>query len=195
MTWKNYIWDFDGTLFDTYPVMMQALEKALEECSVKFEGDLARYVKMFSIRKFSQEFADGEHFSDVYHQIEHEMQKKPPVYPEIPQILQEIVVNGGRNFVLSHRDDTTFEHLGELEPLFTEVITSEQSFARKPSPEAINYLIDKYALIKSETVMIGDRPLDIEAGKNAGVATLLLDEYDYFGEIADKKIKNWSEWK
>ena len=37
--------------------------------------------------------------------------------------------------------------------------------------------------------MIGDRPLDIEAGINAGVATLLLDEKAYFGDIADKKIK------
>ncbi|MFZ2543113.1 MAG: phosphatase, partial [Lactococcus raffinolactis] len=23
---KNYIWDFDGTLFDTYPVMLDALQ-------------------------------------------------------------------------------------------------------------------------------------------------------------------------
>ncbi|MEG1220471.1 MAG: phosphatase, partial [Lactococcus sp.] len=22
MAWKNYIWDFDGTLFNTYPVML-----------------------------------------------------------------------------------------------------------------------------------------------------------------------------
>lgn len=56
-------------------------------------------------------------------------------------------------------------------------------------------MIHKYKLVPEETVMIGDRPLDIEAGINAGVATLLLDEKAYFGDIADKKIKNWSEWK
>lgn len=42
------------------------------------------------------------------------MQVNPQVYPEIPQILSEIVENGGQNFVLSHRDDATFEYLGEL---------------------------------------------------------------------------------
>lgn len=59
----------------------------------------------------------------------------------------------------------------------------------------MEYLIHKYKLVPEETVMIGDRPLDIEAGINAGVATLLLDEKAYFGDISDKKIKNWSEWK
>ena len=194
MIWKNYIWDFDGTLFDTYPVMLEALKFAMEKSSISFKGDLAHYIKMFSIRKFAQEYAD-EAFLEIYHEIEHELQKNPKIYAEIPQILKNIVENGGQNFVLSHRDGTTFDYLAAYPDLFTEIITSEQRFARKPSPEALNYLLDKYQLHKLETVMIGDRPLDVEAGKNAGIATLLLDEKEYFGDIADIKIKNWSEWK
>lgn len=194
MAWKKYIWDFDGTLFNTYPVMLEALREAMKQSSVEFPGDIEAYIKRFSIRKFAFEFADDD-FLDLYHKIEAEMQVNPQVYPEIPQILSEIVENGGQNFVLSHRDDATFEYLGELKKYFTEVITSQQNFARKPSPEALEYLIHKYKLVPEETVMIGDRPLDIEAGINAGVATLLLDEKAYFGDIADKKIKNWSEWK
>ena len=26
----SYIWDFDGTLFDTYPIMLDSMMKALE---------------------------------------------------------------------------------------------------------------------------------------------------------------------
>ena len=31
MRFKNFIWDFDGTLFDTYPHMVAAMQKALPE--------------------------------------------------------------------------------------------------------------------------------------------------------------------
>ncbi|EKF51119.1 HAD-IA family hydrolase [Lactococcus garvieae] len=194
MEWKNYIWDFDGTLFDTYPVMLVALRETMKQMSVEYPGDLEAYIKRFSIRKFAQEFANQD-FLDLYHKLELELQDNPQVYTEIPDILSKIVKNGGRNFVLSHRDDSTFEYLGELRKYFTEIITSQQNFARKPSPEALEYLLNKYQLNPHETVMIGDRPLDIEAGINAGVATLLLDEKGYFGDIADQNIRKWSEWK
>lgn len=38
MAWKNYIWDFDGTLFNTYPVMLEALREAMKQSSVEFPG-------------------------------------------------------------------------------------------------------------------------------------------------------------
>ncbi|MEY8457951.1 HAD-IA family hydrolase [Lactococcus ileimucosae] len=194
MMWKNYIWDFDGTLFNTYPVMLEALDEAMKQSSVEFPGDLEAYIKRFSIQKFAHEFAHQD-FLDLYHKIEAERQKNPQAYAEIPKILSEIVENGGQNFVLSHRDNSTFEYLGDLKKYFTEVITSKQNFERKPSPEALEYLLNKYKLAPEETVMVGDRPLDVEAGRNAGIATVLLDEKEYFGDIADKKIKNWSEWR
>lgn len=31
MKLKNYIWDFDGTLFDTYPAMVDGASKALKK--------------------------------------------------------------------------------------------------------------------------------------------------------------------
>ncbi|WP_254556512.1 HAD-IA family hydrolase, partial [Salmonella enterica] len=46
---------------------------------------------------------------------------------------------------------------------------------RKPAPESINYLLNKYKLNPKKTVMIGDRPLDIEAGNAAGISTIYFD--------------------
>ncbi|MFC4652201.1 HAD-IA family hydrolase [Lactococcus nasutitermitis] len=193
MKLRNYIWDFDGTLFDTYPVMLQALRQVMKNYSIEYDGDLEDFIKRYSIRKFADDYANVS-FLESYHQVEHELQKMPKFYPEIPAILKNIVVQGGQNFVLSHRDHTTFEYLGNSKKFFTEIITSEENFARKPNPEALNYLIDKYGLERAETIMVGDRPLDIEAGKNAGILTLLLDENNIFGNIADRKIRKWSEF-
>ena len=32
---KDFIWDFDGTLYDTYPVMTQALLTALHQFDIR----------------------------------------------------------------------------------------------------------------------------------------------------------------
>ncbi|WP_252899113.1 hypothetical protein [Lactococcus fujiensis] len=72
---KNFIWDFDGTLFNTYPVMLEALKQAMILNKVSFEGDLAVYIKQHSIKTFAERFAN-QPFLDDYHRLESELQKK-----------------------------------------------------------------------------------------------------------------------
>ena len=190
---KNYIWDFDGTLFDTYPVMLVALEQTIAKHGIHYEGDLAYFIKKYSIRKFALDYATPDFIVD-YHALEAKLQTDVKFYPEIPAILADIIEKGGQNFVVSHRDDQTYAYLGDLAPLFTEIITSDNQFARKPDPEALTYLIDKYKLDPSQTAMVGDRPLDIQAGQNAGVKTILFDEAGIFLDNklnADLLIQTW----
>jgi HAD superfamily hydrolase (TIGR01549 family) len=197
MAIKNFIWDFDGTLFDTYPVMLDALQQTIAKHGIHYEGDLAYFIKKYSIRKFALDYATPDFMAD-YHALEAKLQTDVKFYPEIPGILADIVDQGGQNFVVSHRDDQTYAYLGDLAPLFTEIITSDNHLARKPDPEALIYLIDKYKLEPSQTVMIGDRPLDIQAGRNAGVKTMLFDEAGIFGDNAlkaDVILQTWKEFK
>ncbi|HAX98844.1 MAG TPA: phosphoglycolate phosphatase, partial [Candidatus Atribacteria bacterium] len=39
MKYTEYIWDFDGTLFDTYPVMVKAFQRALRELGIEEKPD------------------------------------------------------------------------------------------------------------------------------------------------------------
>ncbi|WP_153055871.1 HAD-IA family hydrolase, partial [Streptococcus suis] len=57
---------------------------------------------------------------------------------------------------------------------FTEILTSDSGFARKPSPEALLFLIEKYGLNKENTYYIGDRLLDVETAINAGIQSINL---------------------
>jgi len=89
--------------------------------------------------------------------------------------LAKIVADGGRNFLVSHRNAqvlTILEKTG-LSSYFTEVVTSENGFARKPNPESMLYLKHKYAIRNG--LVIGDREIDKEAGQAAGFDTLLVD--------------------
>lgn len=55
-------------------------------------------------------------------------------------------------------------------------MTSANGFARKPSPEVIDYGIDKYHLDKAITYYVGDRRLDVEAAENVGIPSLNLGQ-------------------
>ena len=46
---------------------------------------------------------------------------------------------------------------------------------RKPSPKMINEAVKKYNLDKSKCFMIGDKPSDLEAAKNAGIRGFLFN--------------------
>jgi len=66
-----------------------------------------------------------------------------------------------------------------MEKYISDVIISDDGFKRKPDPEAFNYLIKKHGLNKKETLSIGDRLFDVQAGKNAGIlGCLILDKYN-----------------
>lgn len=93
------------------------------------------------------------------------------------------MAEGGRNFLVSHRNHLVLEILdkAEIASYFTEVVTSENGFARKPSPDSFLYLINKYDI--KHGLVIGDRQIDIEAGKVAGLDTLLVDGHKSLLEI------------
>lgn len=61
----------------------------------------------------------------------------------------------------------------------------ENCECRKPSGKMITELIEKYHLKAEECYMVGDKPIDAEAGKNAGiqgviVRTQKVEEFPYF---------------
>ena len=104
-------------------------------------------------------------------------------YRGIPEILKFITENGGRNYLYTHRDRVAIQYLDlyGLTPLFTDFVTREMDFPFKPSPDAVNYLIEKHSLNKESCLMLGDRLIDCGSGLGAGIKALLFDE---FGTLA-----------
>ena len=91
--------------------------------------------------------------------------------------------SGIQQFVYTHKGDnarTILRDLG-LESYFTEILTSQSGFVRKPSPEAATYLIDKYQLNHDNTYYIGDRTLDVEFAQNSGIQSINFLESTYEG--------------
>ena len=176
---ENYIWDFDGMLFDTYPHTVACF---VETCRRKGRViDPQEAYDKFKITMwdaFAYYNTDEQTKLDFY-RLENDISFEPVGKPFelIPEILTFITQNGGRNFLFTHRDKVTFEYFEKygLTRLFTGCVTSEMGFKLKPAPDAILYLIDRYSLDPGETAMLGDRPIDVQSGLNAGVAGILFD--------------------
>ena len=82
---------------------------------------------------------------------------------------------GVANYVFTHRGASAAGILkgAGLDGYFTEIVTAEAGFRRKPDPEGIDYLVRKYGLDRSLTCYVGDRSLDIECACNAGIKSIL----------------------
>ena len=196
---KNYIWDFDGTLFDTYPAMVDGAWQALKDFGISMD----KKEIYFKMKKYSTSYLINEsnlnarEFNELFHRYEKESTEVSRPFPETKQVLEMLKDNGGRHFILTHRlTESTWGLLKEhrLAHLIEEVVGIDQDFPRKPDPASLNYLIDTFHLERTDTMMIGDRRLDIEAKKNAGVATCLYDIDHFLGEIpADYVVGNLNE--
>jgi len=92
----------------------------------------------------------------------------------ISELLKDISDKGGRHFLVSHRNDQVLELLAKTQIVnyFTEVVTASSGFKRKPDPESMIYLRDKYHITSG--LVIGDRNIDIEAGEAAGLDAYLF---------------------
>ena len=176
MNYHDYIWDLGGTLLDNYEVSTQAFVKTLATLGV-----IASHDDVYNKLKESTDVAIGffipkePGFLKQYKATEAKYLETPILFKGAREVLSRIVEDGARNFLVSHRNKQVLSILEktDIAPYFTEVITSESGFLRKPSPESMFYLKDKYQI--TNALVIGDRDIDIEAGKKAGFDTLLVD--------------------
>lgn len=181
---KNYVWDFDGTLFDTYPAMVDGALQAMAALGILADQEtIYPIMKKFSTRQLIKEYQlPEEQFTPLFHRYEAGSQKISKPFAGTQEVLRSLKSQGAKHFILTHRLSSSTWGLLEqfdLADLIEEVIGIDRNFPRKPAPDSLNDLIQRHQLKKSETIMIGDRRLDIEAGKNAGVLTCLYD-IDHF---------------
>lgn len=174
--YRHVIWDFDGTLFDTYPSMTKALQLALEKFGYNEKWDdiyaLLKVSVGHAMEHYMNKYSLGADFDAEYRaarlRIEGDMCMP---YDGIRELLADIIAAGGKNYICTHRGATLhgiLERQGMAE-LFEYSVTKEHGFKSKPDPESVNYLIDKFGMDRSEAVMVGDRELDVRAGQNAGI--------------------------
>jgi phosphoglycolate phosphatase-like HAD superfamily hydrolase len=179
---KDIIWDFDGTLFDTYPGTVNSFRKALEDNGIyETYENILYYIKVSegcAIAHFKGLYGLDEGFVDKYNVYKKDIEiETVRPFPFAAEVCKQFITLGVRNYIITHRGDSTLKFLQhyEMQDYFAEVITKKYGFKRKPDPEGFEYLIEKYNINKSTALVIGDRECEILGGKAVGIRTCLFN--------------------
>ncbi|NQN11873.1 HAD-IA family hydrolase [Streptococcus suis] len=178
----TFIWDLDGTLLDSYEAILAGIQETYEQYKLPFDREevkqfILRYsVKDLLVRDADKYGLDSDELNRVRATSLKEKNTQIPLMTGAREILDWTAEKGIQNFVYTHKSDNAFQVLEDLgvRHHFTEILTSDSGFARKPSPEALLFLIDKYGLDRENTYYIGDRLLDVETAVNAGIHSINL---------------------
>ena len=175
-----FIWDLDGTLLDSYEAILSGIEETYAQFSIPFDKEKVRdFILKYSVQDLLVQVAeerglDVDRLNQVRAQSLAEKNAQVILMPGAREVLAWANQQGIEQFVYTHKGDNAFtilENLG-LAHYFTEILTNQSGFARKPSPEAAIYLLDKYGLNPQQTYYIGDRTLDIEFAQNSGIQSI-----------------------
>ncbi len=185
MKLKNFIWDFDGTIMDTYHHSTRAFFDTMTKYGIKAEYDdvISLLRHSFSSVKAAYGLTDNMYEEFYARALVLFFEPMPTLYSGIEEVLKAICDKGGKNFIYTNRDDTALkylEHYGLIKYFTDFVYNGCDSYERKPSGKSVKYLINKYSLGTNDCAMVGDRELDILSGKAAGIKGILFDEFNKY---------------
>lgn len=198
---RNIIWDVDGTLFDTYPAITKAFQAALndfgKEASPDWIEGLAKMslghcveilANQYQLNEEHIEQAFGEHY-------DHVLPEEQPPFPGVITICEYIYGIGGKNVIITHRGHESTNKLlvaNHMNHYFAGCIARDDGYPKKPHPAAFESILKIHKLEREETMTIGDRNIDILAGKAAGIFTCFFGSKAN-GVIADMTINSFDE--
>ncbi len=202
MRYKYLLWDFDGTLFDTYPPLIRAVARALAEVELS-EPDavisdlLADTLSVCITTLADRHKLDPAAFEERvnYYWGQTTPQDNPP-FPGVILACQRVLAAGGRNYIITHRGRGSLMALLDwyrVGGLFADFLTRDDGYPRKPDPAAFNAMIERHKLRRDEVLVVGDRKLDVLAGQAAGVHTCLFAEQPISDVSPDHTIASFDD--
>jgi phosphoglycolate phosphatase len=190
------IFDLDGTLTDSIPSAVEAVQEMLLELGLpmKSKAEINSHVGFGEIPLISGSISSMEPellkkamltYEKIY--IDKGL-KKIPFYPNTKDILK--YYDDKLKVILSNKKDMFIKIILEnhgLSGTFAAVLGGDTSPCLKPDPCAIVKFMNDRNIKKDRALMIGDMTVDIETGKNAGIHTCAVT-YGFDNKETLKKL-------
>lgn len=183
------IFDLDGTLVDSSEDIANAINYAIRPFKIEpltigrtvdliGEG-LTRLVE--KILGNDRMHLHAEVMSRFLEHYEEHLADHTQPYPGVPETLA-LLSEFQKAVVSNKRSRFSEKLLAELRllPYFDLVIGSDSVPEKKPSPLPLIHVMQKLGAVPVYTLMVGDSPYDIQAGRAAGVRTVAVT-YGYRG--------------
>lgn len=175
-----FVYDFDGTLVDTFADIANSVNLALAEMNIQSlsRETIRRNIGSGVVNLMSRSL-EGSGCDDVEMAVSffqkhynNHLLDQTKLYPNGREVVEHF--SKKKNAILSNKPISFVEKiLTELNflSLFDSVLGGDSLSERKPNPMGLQLLMTNLNCPVKEVLMIGDSAIDIETGKNAGVLT------------------------
>jgi HAD superfamily hydrolase (TIGR01509 family) len=182
---KLIVWDFDGTLVDSRPLIEAGMKHALEALNQPFSlmQEWLKYVGLPVEKGIERTFeGTGLGVDEVlvaYRNFNHVKHEETLIRPfegvqellaELRAHAQPMALATSKRQVPLQRQLTRFGWQG----FFAPIITPDEVEQGKPHPESLQKIMAMTGLRPSELLMVGDTPFDLDMAKAAGVPSLAV---------------------
>jgi len=181
---KLIIFDFDGTLIDSAPDLVDSINKMLKELNLQqapFE-EAIKWIGNGSLKLVERalryngiedkEFLEKAHniFKEKY---KHSNNKNTILYPYAKELLNELT-NYNLALITNKPDEYIKPLLKKFDIDVFDFILGGDFEHKKPSPIPLLKACEYFNVVPNEAVMIGDSKNDILAAKNANIKSIAI---------------------
>lgn len=184
LKYKCVLYDFDGTLADSVPLIIlnqqMAYEEVMGHCP-RTEDDLRSYIGLPLVDTFAMHDKDtAAKLLESYLRINLELLHKDmiPLFVGVEEELAKLKKMGVLQGIMSAKRRTSLDitlNLKGYSDFFDLLVTKEDTEKHKPDPEPYLYCAKKLGIKPSEMIYVGDAKGDILGAQNAGVDSVFVE--------------------
>ncbi|EIT84113.1 phosphoglycolate phosphatase [Fictibacillus macauensis ZFHKF-1] len=160
----NILWDFDGTLMNTYPAYTDIMARVLGKEAQR--DDIQKQLKV----SFPHAMTYFQVTAEQEREIRSLCDQISPADVRPFAGVEKVLAFADQNVIMTHKnrqavlDILRYHH---LEHYFADMVTGDDGYPRKPHSASYAYLHNKHHI----DLAIGDRELDLLPANNLGIAT------------------------
>jgi HAD superfamily hydrolase (TIGR01549 family) len=182
MSLRAFIFDIDGTLVDSNKMHVQSWDRAFRHFGKTFPIEALRdqigkgsdqYIPQFLTADEIKSF--GKQLDDYRSEISRtEYLPKVRPFPKVREF--ERIKDDRRRILLAssgkQKDTEYYIDLLKIDHLIEGYVSGDEADRSKPAPDIFTTCVDKFKIVRNESIVIGDTRFDVEAADRAGLRSI-----------------------